>query len=389
MRQRVCIISFSAIHRDGRVLRQIETLAPHYDLTVVGYGPPPVEGIEWIPIDRALSPLDKVATSLLLLAGRVVPALYDYRYWHRPHYAQAHALLQGRQWDAFYANEWSAVPIALATAETNAAPVIYDAHEYTPLVLADNLAWRWFYAPMLRYLLRRYTPRVNAALTVCQPFADRYAREFGFTPTVVLNAPRPVAVPDHAVDPGCIRLVHHGNAQVNRHLEVLIEAMPLTDARFHLYLMLVEENPGCLEHLKQVAARLAPDRVTFVDPVAPSQIVPEIAQYDLGLILYAPANYSVRMTLPNKLFDALNAGLGVVVGQSPPMIEIVERYGCGVAVPRFDAPTIAATLNSLAVEDIPRLRAGSLRAAQVFNANTQMSQVLALFRDLLAGSAAT
>ena len=384
MRQRVCIISFSTVHRDGRVLRQIETLAPHYDLTVIGYGPPPVDGIEWIPIDRQLTLLDKVTTSLLLVAGRLLPALYDYRYWHRPHYAQAHALIRGRQWDAFYANEWSAVPIALAAAEANAAPVVFDAHEFSPLVLADNPAWRWFYGPMISYLLRRYTPRVRAAITVCQPFADRYTQEFGFTPRVVLNAPRPVAVPDHPVDPDCIQLVHHGIAQYNRRLDVMIEAMPLTDARYHLNLMLVEQDPGCLAKLKRLAARVAPERVTFVDPVAPIQIVPEIARYDLGLILYAPANYSVRMTLPNKLFDALNAGLGVLVGQSPPMVEIVADYGCGVAIPSFDAAAIAATLNGLTVEDITRMRAGSLGAARVFNANTQMAQVLDLFRDLLA-----
>ena len=239
--------------------------------------------------------MDKVTTSLLLLAGRVVPALYDYRYWHRPHYAQAHALLQGRQWDAFYANEWSAVPIALAAAEANAAPVVYDAHEFSPLVLADNPAWRWFYGPMISYLLRRYTPRVSAALTVCQPFADRYTREFGFTPTVVLNAPRLVAVPAHPVDPDCVQLVHHGIAQYNRRLDVLIEAMPLTDARYHLNLMLVEQDPGCLD--RSSGWRRAWLRIASPSSSRWSQAGScLIAEYDLGLILYAPANYSVHMT---------------------------------------------------------------------------------------------
>jgi hypothetical protein len=40
-RPTICIISFSPIARDARVLRQIDYLAPHYDLAVLGHGASP------------------------------------------------------------------------------------------------------------------------------------------------------------------------------------------------------------------------------------------------------------------------------------------------------------------------------------------------------------
>lgn len=384
MRKHVCLISFSPIHRDGRVLRQIEYLAPHYDLTVIGYGTAPKYDVEWIPIDRHLTLPDKVMTSLLLMAGRLVPAIYDYRYWHRPHYAQAWERMQGRQWDAFYANEWAAVPLAVRAAEANGAPVVYDAHEFSPLEQEHDPGWRLFYSPMIRYLLQRYTPHISAAITVCQPIAERYAQEFGFQPMLVLNTPKPVEVPEHEVDPDCIRLVHHGNAQNDRRLEIMIEAMVHANERYHLYFMLVEQEPGCLERLKRLAAQIAPERVTFVDPVHPMQIVPTLAQYDLGLALMYPSNYNNRMALPNKFFEAINAGLGVLVGQSPAMIEIVEQYQCGVIAPSFEPRDLAATLNRLTAEEITRMRAAARRAGQVFNADTQTAKLVDLFQSLLA-----
>src|SRR5450759_1611986 len=41
---RILCISFSPIHLDSRVLRQLEVLRQHGNVTTVGYGPPP-EGV--------------------------------------------------------------------------------------------------------------------------------------------------------------------------------------------------------------------------------------------------------------------------------------------------------------------------------------------------------
>lgn len=383
-RKHICIISFSPVKRDGRVLREIEYLAPHFDLTVIGYGDSPGYGVEWIPINRHLTMLDRIGTSALLMAGRLAPDLYDYRYWNRPHYKQARELTQNRQWDAFYANEWAAVPIAVAAARANHAPVVYDAHEFSPLEREDHLGWRWFYSPMIRYLLNRYGRQASAHLTVCQPIADRYEREFGWKPMVVLNAPRPMSVDDHDVDPEHIHLVHHGNAQRDRKMDTMIEAIAQSDPRFDLTFMLIDQERGTLAELKRLAAQIAPSRVTFIDPVHPSQIVSTIARFDMGLALVGATNYNLRVSLPNKFFESINAGLAVLVGQSPSMIDLIEKHHFGVAASSFEPKDIAAALNGLTVEAIRRMRRAARTAAQTLNANTQLANVVNLFQSLMA-----
>ncbi len=382
----ICLISFSPLKNDGRVLRQIHYLRARYQLTVIGYGELDAaltESIDYHPINRHVGLLDKILTSILLIIARFIPALYDYRFWRRPHYQQAREIVESRTFDAFYANEWAAVPIAVMGAKRNNAPVVYDAHEYSPLEREDHLGWRFFYGPMITYMLKRYAPHISRSITVCQPIADRYKSEFGLDPILVLNAPHRVEVADHDVDPNRVNLIHHGSAQSDRKIELIIDALAHADSRFYLYLMLVNRQPGYIEFLKNRAAQVAPNRVTFVDPVLPHQIVQTIAQYDFGVPLMYPSNYNLRMALPNKFFEYLNAGLGVLVGQSPAMIDIVKKYHCGVIAPSFDPRDLGATLNALTPDDIRRYRTAARKASETLNADTQIEQIGAIFQSLL------
>ncbi len=387
MRKRICLISFSPLKTDGRVLCQIHYLRTRYQLTVIGYGELDIEGIEYFSIDRHVTLLDKVTTSLLLIAGKLIPPLYVSRFWGRPHYQQAREIVESRLFDAFYANEWAAVPIAVIGAKKNNAPVIYDAHEYSPLEREDHLGWRLFYGPMITYILKRYTPQIQASITVCQPIADRYRTEFRLNPVLVLNAPHAVDVLDHEINPDRIHLIHHGALQADRKIEIMVDMMAHTDPRFHLNLMLVNRDPAYMEALKARTQQVAPSRVTFLDSVLPHEIVPTIAKYDLGLPLMAPVTYNMHMALPNKFFEYLNAGLGVMIGQSPAMASIVEDYGCGVIAPSFDPQDLAKTVNALTAEDIRRYRHAAREASKVLNAATQLEKVGALLETILTTKA--
>ncbi len=84
----------------------------------------------------------------------------------------------------------------------------------------------------------RYAPTVDASTTVAPAIAEKYRQEFGLDPAVVLNCPEKMDLQPRPVDPGCIRLIHHGMAQRGRRLEIMIEAMALADPRYRLHLML-------------------------------------------------------------------------------------------------------------------------------------------------------
>ncbi len=389
MTKHICIISFSPIARDARVLRQIKYLGAHYDLTVIGFGDAhPTWGdsstIQWRPVIRQPSTWGVRLSELALLtvAGYARPASYEHWYWRRPHRRQALEHAVAAKADLYHANDWEALPVAVEAASRHSSRVLFDAHEYSPLEFEERRTWRLLYARPITYFLHKYAAAVDGSTTVVSAIADRYRSEFGLDPVVVLNAPEHVNIPDHMLDASAIAIVHHGAALPGRRLELMIQALSAADRRFNLHFLLLG-NQAYIRRLEALAARLAPGRVFFHAPVLADQVVQRIAEYDLGIFILPPVNYNWEVSLPNKLFDFINAGLGICVGPSPEMARLVQQYRCGVVAPSFDPADVATTLNRLTVAQIAEMRRQSRAACHSLNAEVEMAKVVALYRQLL------
>lgn len=384
----ICLISFSPIARDARVLRQMTYLAPHYNLIVVGFGdPPPVwrnrVGVRWVTVEPPSRNELRVAELHLLAArGIPLPALYESWYWMQRLYRDALDRVGTYNVDLVYANDWNALPLGWRLARRWNAPLALDLHEYAPLEWEDQWRWRLLHAPMIRYMLRRYAGQAAATLTVSPEIARRYAVEYGFEPITVLNAPEYQEAPDHTVDSQHIRLIHHGSAIPGRQLELMIDTIARCDRRYSLHVMLVGDA-AYIEQLRRYAEHNAPGRVTFLDPVAPADIVLTLAPFDIGFFILKPTNYNYQVALPNKLFDFVGAGLAVCVGPSPAMAAFVTERGCGAVAPSFEPAAVAALLNQLSVEEIQAMRRAARLAAAEINAAGEMAKVVNLCQRLL------
>ncbi|MCK6576640.1 MAG: glycosyltransferase [Anaerolineae bacterium] len=389
MPKTVCVITLALpIETDPRSFRQIERLSRDYAVRVIGFGDPPAswaaKGIAWHGINRSRSRL-RLAVELILLAlGRLIPAAYDLYFWRRPRYVQALRLAIACRADAYHASDWAAIPLAVRAARQTGgtAKVFFDADEHWTTERESSRAWRWFFAPMIHHFLSRYAAGVDASTHVSEPLAERYAAEYGLGGGVVYNAPDYVETPDHPVDPQRIRLIFHGAAIRNRHLEVLIDAIALCQPRFELHFLVVGEA-ATIDGLKAYAQENAPERVIFRPPVSIHQVVQAIADCDLELSWSAPTTYTNRYTLPNKLFEAAVAGLGVIVGPGTAHEQMVTRYSYGIAARSFSAADLAATVNALSVEQVMALRAAARRAGQELHAEVALEALSRLYREVL------
>jgi hypothetical protein len=70
MRKSICIISYSDIANDARVLRQIQYLSPLYDLIIIGYSKPhedylPGDTIKWIEVPRGKRSIKRKLSDLM------------------------------------------------------------------------------------------------------------------------------------------------------------------------------------------------------------------------------------------------------------------------------------------------------------------------------------
>ncbi|MEZ4859682.1 MAG: glycosyltransferase family 4 protein [Caldilineaceae bacterium] len=402
----ICLLAFSHIARDGRVLRQVEYLSQFYDLTVAGYGPPhPAWAnharVHWIRLPNRVQPKELLALlrerkviqfwnrlgqllargifPLALYLGRLLPNIYQWGYTLRWRFIPELQRALNDQYDAYHANDWDTVPLAAQAAQRHGAKLVIDLHEYAPLQFNNQANWV-LYQAMISHLLRNYATKADAVTTVAPLLAEKYQAEFGFKPIVVMNAPVQISIPCTELDPNHIRLIHHGMSSPIRKPEVMIEALAQCDARYSLHLMLLPSD--YLTHLHTLADQIAPGRVFFHEPVAPDQIVSRIAEFDVGFCYIPPTTYNYLYSLPNKFLESIAAGLAVVIGPSPSMEAIVRQYQLGCIAPSFTAADLAATLNQTTAEEWRTMRAAARTAANELNAQHEMQKVLNIYQKL-------
>lgn len=355
----VLIISFSVIHSDPRVMRQVRLLEQLYKVTVAGFGPAPEANIEFIMLDRPPAGLlQKGVWAAKLLLG----AFQSY-YWNLSQVLHVQRLLSGRSFDLVLANDISALPVALELA--GPAPVMIDAHEYSPREFEDRRLWNAMFGRYYDRMCKRYLPRAAAMTTVCQGIADEYSKNYGVTCKVIHNAPLNQLLRPSVVAEDKIRLIHHGAAIRSRHLGVMIEMMKHLDARFTLDFMLVEADAAYMAELR-AAAQMDP-RIRFIEPVAMQDICQRLNEFDVGVYLLPPVNFNHEHALPNKFFEFIQARLVVAIGPSPEMATLLRQYGCGVVAESFEPQALAAVLQELDAHAITGFKQASDQAAADLN----------------------
>jgi len=251
-----------------------------------------------------------------------------------------------------------------------------DLHEFHPPELAAGSSWRFLVNGYYRWQ-RRFvgSPRFRSRSVVANGIADLYAEEFGVPkPTVIRNAPPYTEQPPSPVNPDRIELLFHGTAAWPRGLNQLIEAVRQLDARFALTFMLTGPQDIVAE-LRTMVEDLG-DRVTFAAPVAMGDVTSAINAYDLEVMFYPPTTDNLRFALPNKLFEAVQGRLGIVIGASPMMAEIIEQYSNGIIADGWEAKDLATALNGLTPSHVVAMKAASALAAQELNAEREKESFL-------------
>jgi glycosyltransferase involved in cell wall biosynthesis len=324
----------------------------------------------------------RLINGAILGSGRFHPSFYERWYWSKRHHLQALEYATQSDCNALLANDWEALPVARKAATRTGAKLVFDSHEYAPLEFGNSASWRFFFRPVIVHFLRNCSSQIDASVSAWPAISERYRKEFGFEPLVLLNTPESVALSERPVDFNHVRLVHHGVAIRGRGLENMIKAMAISHPRFRLHFILIDRDPGYLIELKGLAEKWAPGRIVFEDPVRPEEIVNRISEYEIGFYLLAPTNFNNQMALPNKLFDYIAAGLAVFIGPSPSMAEIVRQYGLGWVAPSFEPKDVTKTLNQITHDQLLDRRLISRETAKKFNAAAEMSKLLQIYAQL-------
>jgi glycosyltransferase involved in cell wall biosynthesis len=376
-RSRILCLSFSDLHSDPRVYRQIALLSPEYDVTAAGFTDPQISGVRFVDI----SVPRKTRRQHAVAAVRLQLRRYESYYWDVGQVAAAHRALAGGAYDLIVANESDTWPLAFALREPGSARVLLDAHEYAPREFEDVRRWRWLYQRYRRHLCATMLPRADAVTTVCEGVAAEYDRRFGVRPTVIMNASPLRDFTPSQVEGDRVRMVHHGVAIRSRRLENMILALDHLDERFSLDLMLVGDDVSYLAFLRELAE--SRPRVGFRPAVPARRLPEETRDYDVGLFLLEPTNFNYAHALPNKFFEFIQARLAVAIGPSPEMARLVREFDCGVVAGDFRPESLARELGALTPESLTQLKQNAHRAADALSWERESLKLLDLVRRLL------
>ncbi|MCA6414340.1 MAG: glycosyltransferase family 4 protein, partial [Cytophagales bacterium] len=379
--KRILVISFSDLNHDARVSRQVDFIKDNYLVTVAAYGGQENKGYELIPITKTqFTFAHKLFSSFFLLTR-----------WHGKAYSLLYQLssieeaLRQKMFDLIIANDVESLPFAFSL-KTN-AKIIFDAHEYAPRHFEDRLTWRIFFQPFNIHLCKKYIPQVDAMITVGKGLANEYEKNFGVRPTIITNATWYSDIKPSKIVDRKVRLIHHGGSTPSRKLELMIEMMTYLDDRFTLDLMLIvpqlasAKTSNYINTLKQLAAN--DDRIRFLSPLRSNELVSFLNQYDIGVFLLPPVNFNYANTLPNKLFDFIQARLAIAIGPTPEMAEIVNHYDIGVVAENFTAKALADKLSTLTTERLNGLKLNAEKAAIELTAERNKEKLEEIIGSLL------
>lgn len=302
--------------------------------------------------------------------------------------------------DIIHAHDTETLDVAATAAAALGVPFVFDSHElWLERVRRERSKMYWWLAR--RYyarIERRYVARAAGHITVSDPIARHLERAYGLPEVVVVaNYPEAGRAPrrrELRTLPGASRIppdvpiiLYVGNATIGRGVDELIAAMARVPAA-HLVLLGAAEQEDAV---RRVARRVGvADRVHALPRVPQDAVTAFAASATIGVSPILPSSLSYAYSLPNKLFQYMEAGLPIVASHFPHVREIIEGSGAGVTVDPADPSALAAAIVRLLNDPVAREETGRrARAAYeaTYNWSTAAAVLLALYARVRAMNA--
>ncbi len=283
--------------------------------------------------------------------------------------------------DLYHGMAYMGIPVALALGARDHVPVVYDARDI--YLEARNLARmrgpaRW----LLAAAERRWAREAARVVTVNDAYADVLEKRLRIErPLVVMNCSY-----RYTPTPRASRLLHerlglplevplvlyHGGLFPDRGIEQLIVSIDAVPAA-HLVLMGYGVLSATLPGL--IAGSPAAARIHVLPAVAPDVLHDWVASADIAAMPIEPSTLNHRLTTPNKLFEAMAAGVPIVASDLPGMATIVRATGCGELCDPQDPGSITVAIRTI-LEASPAERQaygarGRAAVAETYNWETQ------------------
>lgn len=292
-----------------------------------------------------------------------------------------------RRADILVANDLDTLLANYMVAKIRRKQLVYDTHEiFTEVPELQN---RPFVRNIWETIEKCILPKLKYVYTVNQSIAQIYSRKYNIDVQVVRNIPPNINKDNWSTRselslPADKHIIIFQGAGINidRGAEEAILAMKYIE-----YAQLLIIGSGdVLEQLKMlVIDGSLSDKVTFLSKMPYEQLMAYTRNADIGLSLDKDTNINYRYSLPNKIFDYIQAEIPVLCSNLVEVANIVQTWQIGVIAENHQPQYLAQKINEM-LDDRARYqlwKQNLKKAALELNWDKEKHTLLKIYSDLI------
>ena len=252
--------------------------------------------------------------------------------------------------DLFYANDLDTLAPMFLLSKLKKKPLIYDSHELfceVPELKASRIK-KAIWQKLEGYII----PKLKTCITVNDSIAKIYESKYNvpfyiirnisdFDQTFIPKSRVQLSLPEDKK----IILLQGAGINVDRGAEELIDAMEFVQNAV-LYII---GSGDVWENLKQKVLfnKNIQNKVVLINKLPKSELINYTFNADIGLSIDKNTNLNYLYSLPNKIFDYIQAEIPILASRLPEIENIILQYKIGDFIDDHNPKTIANKLNEM------------------------------------------
>ena len=252
--------------------------------------------------------------------------------------------------DLFYANDLDTLAPMFLLSKLKKKPLIYDSHELfceVPELKASRIK-KSIWQKLEGYIIPKLQTCITVNVSIAKIYEAKYNVPFyiirnisDFDQTFIPKSRVQLSLPEDKK----IILLQGAGINVDRGAEELIDAMEFVQNAV-LYII---GSGDVWENLKQKVLfnKNIQNKVVLINKLPKSELINYTFNADLGLSIDKNTNLNYLYSLPNKIFDYIQAEIPILASRLPEIENIILQYKIGDFIDDHNPKTIANKLNEM------------------------------------------
>ena len=287
--------------------------------------------------------------------------------------------------DLIHANDFNALLPAYAAARKLKCKIVYDSHE----VWGEN---QWIKAaakPFINRMDKFLARRVDQMVCVSHAAAEYFSQTYGIEkPMVVTNCAikKEIVSADTVKKNAGFEVLNHGQFYAGRGYDVMADACSML--KDYPEIVLAVRGFGKMEEqLRETVAELEnKEQFRFYPPVTVQELIPTAARSCVGVAITESICLNFKLSVSNKLFEYVAAGLPVIMSDIPEHRYLNDKYDFGIVLQENTPEAFAKTVIQLYTDRnlYERLSQNAVKLSEEVNWENEFQKLIDREKELLA-----